>query len=265
MKSKLTFAVCAYGDSPLLEDAVKSALNQTERPEIVIATSTPSEFISGVAAKYGVRLAVNPEKQGIAADWNFALSCAETPYALIAHQDDVYFPEYAARVSAALDRHPEAAIVFTDYCDLLSDGRFHSRRLYLVIKRLLLWPFYLKEAYSSLFFKRLALRFGNPICCPSVTYRLEKLGDRRFDRSYSVNLDWAMWLALASIPGAGFVYVAENLMAHRIADAMETAAAISDRRRYNEDFAIFEKLWGKTIAGLLMKGYQLSYRANTGK
>ena len=46
---------------------------------------------------------------------------------------------------------------------------------------------------------------------------------------------------------------------------METAAAISDRRRYSEDFAIFEKLWGKTIAGLLMKGYQLSYRANTGK
>ena len=49
MKSDFTFAVCAYGDSPYLEEALLSAMHQTVPVEILIATSTPSEYIRNIA------------------------------------------------------------------------------------------------------------------------------------------------------------------------------------------------------------------------
>ena len=88
-----------------------------------------------------------------------------------------------------------------------------------------------------------------------------KLKELTFDTSYSVNLDWAKWLSLADTPGA-FVFIPSVLMAHRIADSMETASAIADNRRYNEDKRIFESIWGKRIAGMLMYFYKKSYASN---
>ena len=37
-----TFAVCAYGESPYLEECVQSLLAQKVRTRILIATSTPN-------------------------------------------------------------------------------------------------------------------------------------------------------------------------------------------------------------------------------
>lgn len=261
MSGELTFAVCAYQDSPYLEEAVRSVKAQSVPVQVLIATSTPSDYIRGIAEKYGVAYHVNPERKGIAADWNFALSCARTPYVTIAHQDDVFLPEYAERVMKKLNAHPDALICFTDYGDLLPDGKIHRRRFYLLVKRLLLWAFYLKNSWNSRIMKRSAVVFGNAICCPSVTYNLSNLDGVRFDDSYSVNLDWAMWLKLTELPGT-FCYVPEPVMAHRIDEKMETAAAIADNRRRDEDYRIFSACWGPFAAKLLMLAYQKSYDAN---
>ena len=40
-----TFAVCAYGDSPYLENCLRSLVRQPGNPEIICCTSTPSHFI----------------------------------------------------------------------------------------------------------------------------------------------------------------------------------------------------------------------------
>lgn len=264
MKSELTFAVCAYKESPHLEAALGSIRAQSVSAQVLVATSTPSEYIRGLAEKYGAAYHVNPEKKGIAADWNFALTRAETPYVTLAHQDDIFMPDYAAEVMKRLKRHRDALICFTDYGDLLADGKIHCNRFYLQVKRLLLWAFYLRNSWSCRMMKRSALVFGNAICCPSVTYHLPSLGDLRFDNSYSVNLDWAMWLNLADRPGA-FCYVPKPVMAHRIDESMETAAAIADHRRYEEDYRIFAMIWGGFIAKLLMHFYRKSYDANVKK
>ena len=106
-----------------------------------------------------------------------------------------------------------------------------------------------------------ALALGNAICCPAVSYNMKKLKTLQFDRSYSVNLDWAMWLRLANMEG-GFAFIPRVLMAYRIADSMETAAAIADKRRYNEDKRVFEAIWGRRIAGWLMRFYAKAYASN---
>ena len=243
MDKKFTFVLCAYKDSPFLENAVLSALGQTIPVEVIIATSTPSEYIRNIAVKYGLQYIVNPESKGIASDWNFALSQIKTPFGAILHQDDVYFPEYAEKIQESFLKNPDALIAFTDYGDLTDDGKIHPFRFYLWVKRLLLWAFYLKRTHRINLFKRSAVVFGNAICCPAVAYNLEKTGVLKFNSNYSVNLDWAMWLSLSKKTGA-FIYIPKILMAHRISNSMESAAAIADSRRYNEDFAIFSEIWG---------------------
>ena len=54
-----TFAVCAYGESPYLEECVQSLLAQKVRTRILIATSTPNSYIYGIGEKYGIPVHIN--------------------------------------------------------------------------------------------------------------------------------------------------------------------------------------------------------------
>ena len=50
-----TFAICAYKESPYLEECIQSLMNQTVKSDILIATATPSKYIDDIAAKYNLR------------------------------------------------------------------------------------------------------------------------------------------------------------------------------------------------------------------
>ena len=49
-----TFAVCAYGESPYLEECIESLKGQSIKSNILIATSTPNKYIKNIAEKYNV-------------------------------------------------------------------------------------------------------------------------------------------------------------------------------------------------------------------
>ena len=49
---KHTFAICAYKESPYLEECIKSLKSQTVKSNIIIVTSTPNQFISDLSEKY---------------------------------------------------------------------------------------------------------------------------------------------------------------------------------------------------------------------
>ena len=51
-----TFAICAYKESPYLEECIKSLLAQKEKSNVIMVTSTPCDYISNMAHKYGVQL-----------------------------------------------------------------------------------------------------------------------------------------------------------------------------------------------------------------
>lgn len=57
-----TFAICAYKESPYLEECITSLMEQTVKSEIFIATSTPNKYIDDIAAKYNLKVYVNEEK-----------------------------------------------------------------------------------------------------------------------------------------------------------------------------------------------------------
>jgi len=224
-------------------------------------SSTPSADLHSFAKSQCLRLHINPQRVDIATDWNFALAAARTTFVTLAHQDDLFEPEYVARLLAAMQRHPKVLVSFCDYTEHSPRGE-RPTNINLRIKRALCQrAFGRRECITSARDKERLLSLGNPICCPSVMFDRSALPDFRFPGGFRTNLDWMAWLELARRPG-GFVYVREKLVSKGIHDESETTATIANRERQREDRAIFGALWPRPVAAALAAVYRLGYRAN---
>jgi glycosyltransferase involved in cell wall biosynthesis len=257
-----TFAIPVYRAAPHLAALIGSLRTQTgERSEILLASSTPSVELAELARRHSVELHINPRRIDIATDWNFALGAARTALVTLAHQDDLFAPDYAARVVAALRRHPGALIAFSDYSEHTPQG-VRPTNMNLRVKRVLRRrAFGGRECLTETRAKLRLLSLGNPICCPSVMLNRATLGEFRFPQGFQTNLDWMAWLELARRPG-GFVWVRERLVSKGVHAGSETTATIANRAREREDRALFEAFWPRPVAAALAMIYRLGYRAN---
>src|SRR5574344_1310712 len=118
MGTNHTFAICAYKESPFLEECIKSLINQTVKTNIIIATATPNEYIEELGKKYDIPVYINTGDHGITQDWNFAYSKTETEYVTIAHQDDKYSKHYVENMLKAMQKAKRPLIFFTDYYEI---------------------------------------------------------------------------------------------------------------------------------------------------
>jgi glycosyltransferase involved in cell wall biosynthesis len=257
-----TFAIPVYGSAPRLGALVDSLRKQSMfASQILLSTSTPTAELEIFARQERLPLHVNPQRLGIAGDWNFALAAAATPLVTLAHQDDLYAPQYVARLSAALERNPRALIAFSDYTEHTSLAARPSN-INLRIKRMLCnRSFGRREYLGEPRDKRRLLSLGNPICCPSVMFNRPALGSFRFRDGLRTNLDWSAWIDLAGRAG-GFAYVRERLLSKGIHAGSETTATIASRARQREDRMMLEAFWPRPIAALLATLYRLGYAAN---
>ncbi len=260
MSMNHTFAICAYKESPYLEECIQSLLKQTVKSELIMVTSTPNDHIRSIAEKYKIPLYANPGEGGIAQDWNFGYEMAKTRYVTLAHQDDVYFPEYARTILKALRREKHPLIAFSDYWEL-RNGEFVKENRLLNIKRLMLTPLRFRPFFSSVWVRRRILSVGSAICCPSVTMVKENIEGQVFAVHFRSNVDWEAWTALTRKKGQ-FVYCPEPLMAHRIHEDSETSAIIGDNRRGQEDYEMFRQFWPAPIARRLAGIYGKSEGSN---
>ena len=105
------------------------------------------------------------------------------------------------------------------------------------------------------------LSLGSPICCPSVTYNKDILGDKVFTSTMKCSLDWDTWYKLSKINGE-FVYIDKYLTFHRIHEESETTNSIANNVRQNEDYEMYRKFWPKFIAKKLVKAYSKSLETN---
>lgn len=253
-----TFMVCAYQQSEYLEELLISLKKQTVKTSIAIATSTPNAHIQTLAEKYGLTVYINTGVKGIAGDWNFALQAAKTPLVTIAHQDDIYEPEYAEKMLKAINHAKQPIIAFSRYAELRNGKKVYQNRL-LNVKKYLLFP--MKLSKRSIFLRRMSLSFGNAICCPAVTYVRDLILEHPFDTEFQTSLDWNQWERLSKLKGS-FAYVDEPLMCHRIHRASTTSEMIENKTRTNEDLELFCRFWPRPIAKLLSKAYSTSEKSN---
>lgn len=246
-----TFVVCAYRESPYLEECILSLKNQTVKSKILISTSTPNEHIQRIAERYEIPVFVNEGEGGITGDWNFGVSLVDTPYYTIAHQDDVYEPTYAELILNKAEKAKAPILLFTDYFEIRNGERVDKNKL-LRIKKMMNRGF---RPFPSWRWMRLRiLSVGNSICCPSVTYCAEACRNFSFDSNFRFACDWDAWDRLARRRGS-FFYLNRPLMGHRIHEDSETTKLTADTRRSEEEFLMFRRYWPNFIARKLSKYY----------
>lgn len=255
-----TFAICAYKESPYLEECIQSLRNQTVKSNILVATSTPNDHIKGIADKYAIPYYINEGEGGITQDWNYAYSCAKTKYITIAHQDDVYEKDYLETALALIAKARHSLLFFSDYYEIRDGKKVISNQL-LKVKRIMLLPMRIKAFQNVRWVRRRILSFGSPICCPSVTFATENLPETVFENHYRACEDWEAWEKISRRKGQ-FLYSTKLLVGHRIHEDSETTAAIGDNQRSKEEYEMFCKFWPKGVARFLLKFYSKGQNSN---
>jgi len=251
----------AYKDSPFLSECLDSLKNQTLESKIYICTSTPSAFINEIAKKYSVEVFVTESGKGISNDWNFGLQMAKTKYVTLAHQDDLYMPEYTERCINIIEKFDDALICFTGYSEIV-DKKDRSGTLLLRVKSFMLWFFMpAKKNIRSKFWKKKLLSLGSPIATPSVLYNRDNLSSFQFSSEFSISVDWDAWYRMATMDGR-FVYVNKTLLKHKIHTDSATTAGLVANLRQSEDLRMFKRYWPGFLAKVLAKFYARSYKSN---
>ncbi|MCD7833233.1 MAG: glycosyltransferase [Lachnospiraceae bacterium] len=258
--NKHTFVICAYKESPYLEDCICSLRAQTVKSRMIIVTSTPNDFIQNMAQKYQIPYYINEGEGGITQDWNFGYAKAGGGYITIAHQDDVYEKTYLARVLQAFSSAKEPLIYFCNYYEIRNGEKVLKNRL-LRVKRLMLLPLRIPCFRHSIWVRRRILSFGTPICCPSVCYVSGNLPGVIFQNHYRACEDWEAWESISKRKG-DFLYDPEPLMGHRIHADSETSSAIGAHKRTDEEYEMFRKFWPEWAARLIGRVYATGQNSN---
>ena len=113
---KVSFCIPAY-KRKYLKEAIQSLLDQTYKDiEIIVVNDRSPEHLSEVMAEFAdsrIRYYVNEENLGgknPIYNYNKAFSYAKGEYAVIASDDDIYHPQFAEKMVAIADAHPEVNI-----------------------------------------------------------------------------------------------------------------------------------------------------------
>lgn len=255
-----TFVVLAYKESQYLEECIKSVLNQSLKTSVIIATSTPNEYIKKIAKKHDLKIVVNKEPKGIGYDFDFAVNAADTDLVTVAHQDDIYDKTYAEEMIKAYKKYKNAIILFPNYYEIKGEEKEY-KNVNLKIKRFLLFPLRIKSLSGLKFIKRCAIRLGCAIGCPSVTFVKKNCPKEIFVSDMKSNIDWLAWERLSRRKGK-FIYINQYLMGHRIHEESTTTEIIKENTRTKEDFIMFKKFWPTSIAKVITKIYANSEKNN---
>ena len=258
-----TFSICAYKESPYLEKCIKSIMNQTLKTKVIMVTSTPNDYIRNLAEKYKIELLVRDGKSDIRDDWNFAYDSADTKWVTVAHQDDLYGKRYAEEISRKIEKvskkhfKKDLLAVLTDYIPIKND-KIGKRDINSKIRRFLRTPLKSDRLAGTKFWKKAVLSLGNSICCPTVTYNKDVLGDSFFTSELKFNIDWDTFYKLAEIKGI-FAYVDKPITFYRVHDDATSKEFIENHLREKDDIYMFSKFWPKWIVKIIMVFYKKAY------
>ncbi len=147
-----------------------------------------------------------PQRVGIAANWNACIARARGEWVHILHQDDLIRPGFYARLEALIAACPAAGAAFCRDTVVDGEGRMVSEQRHLRATPGLL------EDWVEHIFVGLRLR-ASALVIRRRTY--EALGGFRLDLDYA--LDWDMWKRIAA--AFPLAYEPDALMSYRRHDA----------------------------------------------
>lgn len=244
----LTVAIPSYSGARFIGETLASLRAQTMRDfDLVVLDDASSDDTAAIAASFAdVRVIRNSERLGLAANWNAALTICETPYLVIAHQDDVYRPRFVATLLAALEAHPRAIAAHCKAATIDEHGLPIAHPAGVFKDRF--WPRGAELVEREPAAELAVLRQGNYVIAPSAMLRMALVRKRgAFDVRYAFVTDWEYWLR-AVAAGDTLVGVGARLVRFRRHEATATRASERSLRRYEEELELLGELHARVPA-----------------
>jgi putative flippase GtrA len=249
-----TFVICAYKESPYLEECINSLKNQTVESNLIISSSTKNKYIENLAKKYQIKVFFKNGKSDIQDDWNFAVSNCKTELVTIAHQDDIYDKYYLENILS--NYTGKELLLTTDNYYYINKKSIDNKNLKL--KRILKFSLRIPGLSNIRWIRKMTLSLGNTIQCPSVTYNKKLIKGDIFTSELKFGLDWDTFLKIYKMKGK-IKYIPLRLMSFRISDESTTKSCMENDLRIKEDNIMFNKFWPKPITKIIMKYYVKCY------
>lgn len=199
---KLTVAIPTFNGEAHLAETLAGILAQGDAAFDLLVVDDRSddgtrELVRALAGDRA-RIEINPERLGLAGNWNRCVALAQTPWVAIFHQDDLTHPGDFAQRLEAIARADESTGLIAGRADVVDrDGR--------AVPPSVVDPGGLADSAPApfvdyppgAFFKHLSER--NILRCSAVTTSKrahEAVGG--FDPSYRYVVDWEFWLQVAT-------------------------------------------------------------------
>jgi glycosyltransferase involved in cell wall biosynthesis len=192
----LTVAVPTCNGAAHLAEAIRSIRAQDGVAfELVVSDDqSDDETLEVVRAAAGgrARIAVNPDRLGLAGNWNHCVALSQSPIIAVFHQDDVMEPGHLAAHARAFEADERIGLVASasEVIDERDEPVPESRvgRGGLGSEDRIFQPGELAAA----------MVVGNPLRCSAVTLRRGAFDDVvGFDASYRYVVDWDFWLRVS--------------------------------------------------------------------
>ncbi len=191
----ITVAIPTFNGADHLADALLGILDQqgVDFELIVSDDRSDDRTIERVHTLAGNRatIQVNPERLGLAGNWNRCVAMASAPIVAVFHQDDVMRPGHlVAHLAAFADARVGLVASASDVIDARGKPVSES-----VVSRGGLGPI---DRVFTLGTLAPTMLEGNPLRCSAVTIRRAAFDDvGGFDPSLQYVLDWDFWLRVS--------------------------------------------------------------------
>lgn len=249
MLPSITFAIPYYANLAYLRKAIESVLRQSDAAWTLLVCddgddqSQTENLVAGFRDDR-VQYHRNEHRLGMAGNWNRCLDLAGSDLVTLLHADDELLPAYAATMKQAAQQHPRAAALFCDAEVIGPDGR---HRFSLPDR----FKYFLKPSGGTVELMgrdgiRALLR-GNFIMCPTLCYRKNVLGERRFADRWKMVQDLDLTTRLL-LEGETLVGVPQVTYRYRRHAENSTSQYTRDLLRFREEAALYGELERATAA-----------------
>lgn len=248
----MSVVIPAFNCEAYIDEAIASVLQQTLRPyEIIVVDDGSTDGTAELLQRYrNVITYIRQSNKGPSAARNVGISKATGDYIAFLDNDDAWFPDKLFRQVDALNRHPEAALAFSDAAWVRDDGttaRYtFSRNLNGAPRRVVGLRGQIAAIPEDDGTTLAGDWYGdllqdNFIINSSVVVRRQALSEvGTIDESLVLNSDYDLWLRVSSkFP---MVFLNRAALKYRLRDgSMSGGLALREYRYRHWDARLFEK------------------------
>lgn len=219
MPPLVSVIIPTYNCEPYIAESIDSVLLQDGVDmEIIVVNDGSTDNTKQVIAKYGNRIKYinRPTNEGPSAARNLAIQHASGRFIAFQDADDIWFPKKLSMELDALQRYPDARLIFTDVRLSWHKEIVQTSASAIRLKN---WCRRNTTPIPALYYGNLyrELVLGNCICTITVLIHRDVLNKAEmFDETLKIGEDYDLWLRIAR--DHPVIYLDQELCEYRLRD-----------------------------------------------